>query len=666
MVTVDDRLRQAAHEVRALSTAPVPPLSRPASRRRTIRWAAVPAIGLATLLVAALVVVATRGGPTVVAVSPPSASIDAVFRGASISTSIDWHGTVLAAGVIRPQGCTPLPTPAPPSASCQSSGALPVVWSSTGGSGWARTWMGNSAQIASLRQSAQGSIATETLLDGGDRLFLLSSLTFPAAITPGIPRLEMWESSDAVTWSAVPLPTGLGASTLLAAVYGHDRIVVLAGLPGSSTVWTSADGSSWQSSTSGLSLLSPGGGSLVVTPLGYEIGLRLTDPKDTPAVWNSTDALTWQVSPVWGNQGYVTALASGKKVVVAAVTFNDGASGFYVSTDNGISWSPTLTTTGGLDLTRADVVVTTSGFVATSNGSGLPLWVAPDTGSPWKPVKPNGIPVTRSFLIDDLLETSGGQLIVFGFDQANSTFDVPWAALTSTSSEGSPPGPTLPISPTQSLQSSLAVHSLQLYLSAHYAADDAAAHQAGHPHWWQGGVATRPIQDGNTLVAVIAYSYDPGGNPVQVLAYKNGQWKVTATLADPWCPCDFPTPKPSTVDTTIPIQVSDVTGDGRPDFLISMTAAGTTPGAVLSQDGAPDGHWRYVPFSGPGAAPKALRVGGSPHFEDGELVSTYGNCSPDCADGTNSTVTWTYQDSTKEFTAPPIGGPGQPSTTSGQ
>ena len=189
---------------------------------------------------------------------------------------------------------------------------------------------------------------------------------------------------------------------------------------------------------------------------------------------------------------------------------------------------------------------------------------------------------------------------------------------------------------------------LSEYMQAVDTADSTAALRAGHPNWWQGSTNTGPVVDGGTVIAVAAFSWDPR-SPVLVLSYSGGEWRPIAYPPDPWCPCQDSAPNPSTIDLRLPIQVGDVTGDGRPDFLISMTAADTTPGAVLSQDGAAPGQWRYVPFTG--SFPTTTKLGGSPSIQADHLVSTFNECQPSCALGQKFQITWTYQPATGEFSA---------------
>lgn len=171
-----------------------------------------------------------------------------------------------------------------------------------------------------------------------------------------------------------------------------------------------------------------------------------------------------------------------------------------------------------------------------------------------------------------------------------------------------------------------------------------------------------PVADDGGTVAVAAFSYDPGGHPVQVLAYRGGQWTPVAALAAPTGQFGANIPASVVFLTQDPVSVADVTGDARPDFLVMGSAADNVPGFVVSQDG---GTWRYIPFSGPYAPSPTDVLGRQPQFQGNTLVSDYDNCVPDCASGQNSTIVWTYQPSTGEFTAPDPPGYVTPTTVPG-
>ena len=101
------------------------------------------------------------------------------------------------------------------------------------------------------------------------------------------------------------------------------------------------------------------------------------------------------------------------------------------------------------------------------------------------------------------------------------------------------------------------------------------------------------------------------------------------------------------------ISVADVTGDGRPDFLIPLNAADNVPGVVVSQDGTSGGEgWRYVPYTQGTLATKSYVFARDARFQGHALLTTYNSCSPNCAGGANSTVTWSYETKAGVFWAP--------------
>jgi len=218
---------------------------------------------------------------------------------------------------------------------------------------------------------------------------------------------------------------------------------------------------------------------------------------------------------------------------------------------------------------------------------------------------------------------------------------------------------TAPTTTTTTAVPVAASSQLDTYVADEAATDSAAAAASGVTQRFGIppviSVHSAPVADEGQTVAVAAFSYDPNGHPVQVLAYSAGHWTPVAALA---APTGFGPAVPGSVVllTAGPVAVADVTGDGRPDFLLMASAADNVPGFVVSQAG---GTWRYIPFLGPYAPSPTDVLARSPQFQGNTLVSDYNNCVPDCAGGQNSTIVWTYQPSTGEFTAPDP--PGYPS-----
>jgi hypothetical protein len=207
---------------------------------------------------------------------------------------------------------------------------------------------------------------------------------------------------------------------------------------------------------------------------------------------------------------------------------------------------------------------------------------------------------------------------------------------------------TTPTATTASTASVLQASTQLAAFAAAEAATDSAAAIKNAPSNPYTLVHSDPVADRGRLVAVVASSYDPGGHPVQVLGYTDGSWSPLARLAAPsWQPGANVPPGVLYLLPDSPISVGDVTGDGRPDFLILLQAADNTPGFVVTQNG---GSWHYATFEG--AAGTAEVVGRNPQIEGSSLVSEYDNCTPDCAQGQISTQVWTYRQPSGPFTAP--------------
>lgn len=197
---------------------------------------------------------------------------------------------------------------------------------------------------------------------------------------------------------------------------------------------------------------------------------------------------------------------------------------------------------------------------------------------------------------------------------------------------------------------------LNALLASQATKEAGAARAAGQT--WNGYLHTPPVADGGGLVAVVAFSYDPGLKPLRVLAFRDDHWSVTVALP-PVPGQGFVTPQGAVMNSfwlaNFPgatISVADVTKDGRPDFLIPLNAADNVPGAVVSQDGAPAiAGWRYVPYTPGSSSTQQYVFARDARFQGNTLSTTFNNCNPDCADGTTSTVTWAYQNESGTFRA---------------
>lgn len=190
-------------------------------------------------------------------------------------------------------------------------------------------------------------------------------------------------------------------------------------------------------------------------------------------------------------------------------------------------------------------------------------------------------------------------------------------------------------------------------LDAYVAEEQASDHPPPDAGSWATevpSVHSDPVDDAGTLVAVAAFAYRADGHPVQVLSYRDGRWAVVAALPQP-TPVD---PAGVVYLNPTPVAVADVTGDGRPDFLVSLNAADNQPGFVVAEDGARS---RYVPFDGgPYGYSGSDGVNGNPAFVNGHVVSQYNDCTPYCAAGHLSQVVWTYRPDKGDFWAPASSG----------
>ena len=159
----------------------------------------------------------------------------------------------------------------------------------------------------------------------------------------------------------------------------------------------------------------------------------------------------------------------------------------------------------------------------------------------------------------------------------------------------------------------------------------------------QSDVVTRTglVAFGGTAVAVAARQLSGNDAEVDVLVWNGSAWALGSRLSLP--PPTFPF-------ADLPIQVSDVTGDGRPDFLVRVEAADNEPGVVASDDG---GGWRLVPIVVSGA-PDSVYAGRNPSFANSHLTTQYDDCTPNCAYGKMTTVVWQYDRMTKRFVS--VGG----------
>jgi hypothetical protein len=216
---------------------------------------------------------------------------------------------------------------------------------------------------------------------------------------------------------------------------------------------------------------------------------------------------------------------------------------------------------------------------------------------------------------------------------------------------------TISTPPDTSVSIGVAITQLDAYIGSEARREEAAARAVRQT--WNGYLYTPPVNADGDLVAVVAFSYDPNAKPLQVLGYAHDQWNLLIALSPPPGQGDV-TPSGAAMNSywladfnRAAISVGDVTGAGRPAFLIPLDGADNVPGALVSQAGATAAApWRWVPFTEGSSTTPFYVVTRSPAINGSTLVSTYDNCTPDCAGGTNYTIRWIFEPDTGGFWAP--------------
>jgi hypothetical protein len=167
-----------------------------------------------------------------------------------------------------------------------------------------------------------------------------------------------------------------------------------------------------------------------------------------------------------------------------------------------------------------------------------------------------------------------------------------------------------------------------------------ASYLAAHP---EAASHSGPVPSAAGAIAVVGLRRGSHDHVIEVLDLDGGTAHPLAELT---------LPEPSYEFATDAVEVADVTGDGQPDFLVRVSAGDNDPGVVVSDDG---GSWRLVEATrGPAGSSQFsdVYVARDPSYVGAHLLSTYDDCTPDCADGHSTTLTWTYQRQDGSFHAP--------------
>jgi hypothetical protein len=129
-------------------------------------------------------------------------------------------------------------------------------------------------------------------------------------------------------------------------------------------------------------------------------------------------------------------------------------------------------------------------------------------------------------------------------------------------------------------------------------------------------------------VAITALPFAP--YEVRVWEFRDGAWTPKTVL------------HLDAGENYLGIQTADVTGDGKPDFILNGTGANSPLGQVVS---SASGSWRSVPFE----APNGETVTENPLVQGNQLVSYVNSCVPDCANGSLAVRLWAYDSARAYF-----------------
>jgi hypothetical protein len=177
---------------------------------------------------------------------------------------------------------------------------VPAAWHSADGRTWTRAQVGTPA-LARMSAVAARSGAIVAIGDG--RVGSGSGSVADQSVN----QMYAWFSADGITWSQVALPESSGfiPSALTSWSGGFATIAQVDGITLSSSVWTSADGRTWQKAPQDF----VGFGPTAITALGGRVVAvgDFLDPKGSvgslvPTSWSSTDGRTWVKSTAASRQ----------------------------------------------------------------------------------------------------------------------------------------------------------------------------------------------------------------------------------------------------------------------------------------------------------------------------------------------------------------------------
>jgi hypothetical protein len=171
---------------------------------------------------------------------------------------------------------------------------VPEIWHASAGGPFGK---------AQLDSGGPGSGEIVAVAAGQNRLVALGDHSFvtasPSKNVPEVRGLDAWSSPDGASWAHADLPDSDGYQAIALTAWGDGFAAVGYPMAGreTSTVWTSADGSTWLKRADvaafGVSAIVALGNRLVILGARTDTQLGMT-----PAAWSSTDATTWVESAV--------------------------------------------------------------------------------------------------------------------------------------------------------------------------------------------------------------------------------------------------------------------------------------------------------------------------------------------------------------------------------
>jgi hypothetical protein len=200
---------------------------------------------------------------------------------------------------------------------------VPAAWHSADGRTWARAQVGTPALA---RMSAVAARPGAIVAIGDGRVVLNSAAT---GADQSVNQMYAWFSSDGNAWSQVVLPDSSGfiPSAISSWGGGFAAIAQLDGITLSSSVWTSADGRTWQKASQDFGRFAPTamagfGGRLVA--VGNHQDAQSSAAGLVPASWSSSDGRTWVESRASARQiatGFGDVTVVGDELVAIGASY---------------------------------------------------------------------------------------------------------------------------------------------------------------------------------------------------------------------------------------------------------------------------------------------------------------------------------------------------------